>query len=729
MKRKCIILILLIVFIQEINAQFTVPINVNKGISQSDIQVIHTPFDFGTIKNVFDNVVSSLVRTPSINPLIITLCFSRPQTVFATKLIMTYGDGKWTLEVADSLNDMNSGTGSYLKLFDSRLLTDAVVDSLSFPRVIKKVFRITVYRTTGDNYVHLNEWQLFTDVTVNNISISPNQPKLIRNSSFQLSPFVLDASGNMYQIPPLNFLWSSNDTSIMSVSNTGVISSRNVTGTSLITVNYDTIKHSTTAAVLDDFTLPVAQARAVKVSLVIQNPPIPSQGNQTLRELMNWNDPYLLANILKDSLNAASHGTVNYEITQIYDDTMLFTHLTNLSGIRLSRDSMASLLLEPGWTTLQAQNTKFDYNAMLNYYDFCSKSDSGIIDEVWMFGFPYGGCYESTLTGDDAFWYNSPPLTGNTCVDQLPIMAYNYERGLNCALESYAHRFESAMEYVYGRWRYTSTDPNNWELFTYYNKVRPGKAHNGNAHFPPNGTSDYDYSNHASVISYTDNWLRYPFLYNNTRTFDCNEWDCDHAKYLLWWYKKMPHYICATEDGVINNWWRYVVDYKEAFALSLTMNSFQCYPCNTFSVTLESRDTLIAGTHYYIISAPKGYQYRWSNQDVTYSTLVENTSGVYVTLTDDDGCTQTVSSHLGIKEKKPENNIELFPNPASEDVFIKGIKKNSQISIFDLNNKLHIKRDLCNNDSVIDISKLDAGVYIVYIKSQEIISIKKLIIL
>lgn len=727
MKGKSIILILLIVLIKEMNAQFIVPINVNKGISQNDIQVIHTPFDIGTIKNVFDNVASSLVRTPSINPVVITLCFSRIQSVCASKIIMTAGNNNWTLEVADTVPDLTSQTGSYLKLFDSRLLTDGVPDSVSFPQLIKKVFRITAYRTTGDNYVHLNEWQLYTNVTVNNISISPNQPKLIRNSSYQLCPFVLDASGNMYQIPPRNFLWSSNDTSIIYVSNTGVISSRNATGTSLIIVNYDTIKHSTTAAVLDDFTLPPAQARTVKVALVIQNPSVPSQGNQTIRELMNWNDPYLLANTLKDSLNAASHGTVNYEITQIYDDTMLFTHLTDLSGIRLSRDSMASLLLEPGWATLQAQNTKFDYNAMLNYYNFCAKSDSGIIDEVWLYGFPYAGCYESILTGDDAFWYNSPPLTGNTCSDQLPIMAYNYERGLDCALESYAHRYESAMKYVYGRWSYTSTDPNNWELFTYYNKVKPGNAHNGNAHYPPNGTSDYDYANHNAVISYTDNWLRYPFLYHNTRTFDCNEWECDHAKYLLWWYQKMPHHICVSEEGILNNWWRYVIDYKEAASLSLTMNSFQCYPCNTFSVTLESRDTLISGTHYYILSAPKGYQYRWSNQDVTYSTLVQNTSGVYVTLTDDDGCSQTVSSDLGIKETLPDDAVELFPNPASQDVLIKGIKKNSQISIFDLNNKLHIKCDLYINDSVIDISKLDAGVYIMFIESQGTISIKKLI--
>ena len=40
----------------------------------------------------------------------------------------------------------------------------------------------------------------------------------------------------------------------------------------------------------------------------------------------------------------------------------------------------------------------------------------------------------------------------------------------------------------------------------------PDGAHVGNIHFPPNGLSDYDYSNIRYVKCYADNWKKYPVL-------------------------------------------------------------------------------------------------------------------------------------------------------------------------------------------------------------------------
>jgi hypothetical protein len=36
----------------------------------------------------------------------------------------------------------------------------------------------------------------------------------------------------------------------------------------------------------------------------------------------------------------------------------------------------------------------------------------GEIDEIWLFGGPYFGFYESRMAGPGAFWCNAPPLPG-----------------------------------------------------------------------------------------------------------------------------------------------------------------------------------------------------------------------------------------------------------------------------------------------------------------------------
>jgi hypothetical protein len=218
---------------------------------------------------------------------------------------------------------------------------------------------------------------------------------------------------------------------------------------------------------MSDFTAQPGAKRIVKTAVVIQDPIIAEAGDQRLHAIFGWNDPYVLAQQVADTLEAISHHTVEYEFTLIYDDNTLQTFM---QGTLLSVDSMYHLLSEPGWTTLYANGTSIDYNLMLDTYDFCEKSNSGEIDEVWLMGFPYAGYYESELAGENSFWYNSPPLNyGNSCTGLLPIMGYNFERDWPEAVHSYGHRIESTMSQVYGGWSYDGTPANNWELFASVN--------------------------------------------------------------------------------------------------------------------------------------------------------------------------------------------------------------------------------------------------------------------
>ena len=56
------------------------------------------------------------------------------------------------------------------------------------------------------------------------------------------------------------------------------------------------------------------------------------------------------------------------------------------------------------------QPDNVDYNAIFKQFDIFTLVESGEIDEVWCFTFPYSGFWETTMAGVGAFYCNSDPV-------------------------------------------------------------------------------------------------------------------------------------------------------------------------------------------------------------------------------------------------------------------------------------------------------------------------------
>ncbi len=315
-----------------------------------------------------------------------------------------------------------------------------------------------------------------------------------------------------------------------------------------------------------------AETIKVKVAVVIQDPIIPGTDGKRLHEVIKtpgytftWNDPFELTKEYEAALEEISHGVVDFEIVKIYDDTLLFSN-RNDNNEPVGMSEMVRLLQEPEWETLKKTGTHFDYKRFVESYNFDLQRDKDEINEVWVWSFPYGGMWESNYVGDTGFWLNSDPTTGTRNEKLLVVMGLNYERKMSLALESFGHRFESVMWHEYGRWEKDAEEPNNWEIYTQYDKTHPGNAHVGNIHFPPNGVHDYDWVNETMVNTFSDNWANYPdILSGEGRTVDCQEWECSHDGYMRWWFSHIPHFEGINPaDGKLNNWWHYVVNYEDA---------------------------------------------------------------------------------------------------------------------------------------------------------------------
>jgi hypothetical protein len=199
-----------------------------------------------------------------------------------------------------------------------------------------------------------------------------------------------------------------------------------------------------------------------------------------------------------------------------------------------------------------------DYHRLLAEFDVIAKINDGAIDEVWLFGFPYAGYYESIMAGPGAFWCNAPPLIGAArCRRRFIIMGFNYERGVGEMLEDLGHRAESILGYVF---RQTRGQENLWERFIRHEKTHPGRAECGNVHFAPNSAADYDWGNRRPVLCRADDWYNFPNLSGAARQMDSREWGGgDIRAHHRWWFRHFPHADGAS-DGRSHNWWEYILD-------------------------------------------------------------------------------------------------------------------------------------------------------------------------
>lgn len=291
----------------------------------------------------------------------------------------------------------------------------------------------------------------------------------------------------------------------------------------------------------------------IKLMVVIYNPIIESQGNKRLNQVMGWNDPDVLTAQLINDLRTASHGIVNYEITKRVE---LDKWPVTVNG---SSYTDASFFQDPTYSGLG----NGDYNAIIAENQIAQEVNSGNVDEVFLWGAPGFGWWESAMAGNGAFWINGGPIYGVNS-KAFVLMGLNYERGVAEALESYGHRTESIMRKVYGSW-VAGAQSNNWEKFAEQDQNSPGNGGLGNAHnaFNAEPGTDYNRTSTRTLLTSADDWYNFPNMTGAKTNKNCTAWGCSAAGYLLWWYDHMPHFS-GQVNGISNNWWEYIVGFNDS---------------------------------------------------------------------------------------------------------------------------------------------------------------------
>ncbi len=296
-------------------------------------------------------------------------------------------------------------------------------------------------------------------------------------------------------------------------------------------------------------TLP--QPVSPKVSLLIFDPVLPTQGDRRLQKVMGWNDPDELVKQYIQDIAEVSYGYANY---QIAERIMVDSFPVKQDGFAYQGEQYLKAMSGAGSFH---QPDQVSYEAILSSQKLVQKVNQGAIDEVWLMGFPYAGFFESRMAGPGAFWCNAPPLENTGANRRFVIMGFNYQRGVGEMLEDLGHRTEAIMERVFHN---VPANQNLWKRFTRHDEPGPGLPEVGSIHFAPNSRKDYDWGNKTAVMSRADTWLSYPNLSGSPRQMTSKDWGGgDIRGHHNWWFRRLPH-VAGETNGIANNWWRYVID-------------------------------------------------------------------------------------------------------------------------------------------------------------------------
>jgi len=300
----------------------------------------------------------------------------------------------------------------------------------------------------------------------------------------------------------------------------------------------------------------------------LHSPDDPNAKPKGLREVGGWNDPIPLAAGYMQDLCDASGGLVQYEIAewlvvrrfQKKTDGFTYTPETYMKCLRNWKHGNDPWHKPDG----------LDYPHMIDEFNIIPRVESGEIDEVWMMGIPFFGYWESCMAGKDAYFVNGGVYDKVPCHRRFVVMGFNVERGVAEMIHDVTHRTEATMSRIYGGWKCDQLT-SNWAKFA-ANQKQSGTAAVGTCHYPPNAESDYDYANKRIVESTADDWLNYPNLTGQKRSFNCDEWRGPyknhdgnpdyHRNYQCWWFTHLPKAPGVNADGRLNNWWEYLYNFN-----------------------------------------------------------------------------------------------------------------------------------------------------------------------
>lgn len=138
-----------------------------------NIQAVEaSKWDLGEPKLAFDGDAKTLMRTAAVNPAFLRVEFKKPVTFETMRFMFSEDLYEFSVATADNLDDLRSKHGSYSILIkDRRTGQDGKSEMIFAQQRTVKAMELDLHRLTGDDYVHIFEWQLCMPGEIDSIKL------------------------------------------------------------------------------------------------------------------------------------------------------------------------------------------------------------------------------------------------------------------------------------------------------------------------------------------------------------------------------------------------------------------------------------------------------------------------------------------------------------------------------------------------------------------------------
>jgi hypothetical protein len=470
----------------------------------------------------------------------------------------------------------------------------------------------------------------------------------------------------------------------------------------------------------------------VPVSVLNFDPRLATYNNQPIHQAMGWKDPYQISEGYIEKIAIASYGYIRYRINY-WQDLDVFP--VKADGFQYTETTYLDCWINGNNCH---QPDEVDYEGIIAQYDQDTLVNRHLIDEMWFFGGPYFGYWESSMAGPGSFFINGGVYPSVPTNRAFAIMGFSYERDTAQMVHDLCHRTESTMERIYGGWDLLNP-VTNWDYFTQNTTQSNGPAAVGTCHWPPNAASSYDYGNMTVVQSTAADWMNFPVLTGATGPVSAATWGGGpdyELGYLVWWFEHLPHAPGINADGRLNNWWNYIFDFNNYTWNGVSLNQsptlavpfpdiglaqgFGTYYAGRASVAFPDPD--LAQPTYLAWSLTAGVSAAVVRDSVfVYETgSLPGTAYIVVAACDRQfTVTDTFEIQLtpnGIAEQEADP-FRLYPNPAGDQITVSSPDMITQLIVTDLAGRTVLRMEPRRQQAEVQLGDLPAGVYLVRVQT------------
>lgn len=148
------------------------PMALPQVIKDGKFQFESTKLDVGKAADIFDGNYDTLIRTEQLNPAYFQFVTDEPVSFRGIRIIMSEDKHDYTLAAAANVEDLKSKKGSYTVLTKGSVGNDGCIIFMSPKAVSYSAFRLDAKRTSGDDYVHIIEWEFLEPKKIDGLDIS-----------------------------------------------------------------------------------------------------------------------------------------------------------------------------------------------------------------------------------------------------------------------------------------------------------------------------------------------------------------------------------------------------------------------------------------------------------------------------------------------------------------------------------------------------------------------------